>query len=101
MDRTVSFLGPYVRRIIDDELDALFDELPAILLDGPKGVGKTETAKQRARTVRRLDVTPERAVVEATEADAVDGFEHFGGEHGISRSLLATVPRSSRTSWSQ
>ncbi len=59
------FLGPYVRRIIDDDLDELGHQLPAILLDGPKGVGKTETARQRCRTVRRLDVGPDRAVVEA------------------------------------
>lgn len=59
------FLGPYVRRVIDDELDDLGSQLPAILLDGPKGVGKTETALQRCRTVRRLDFGPDRAVVEA------------------------------------
>ncbi len=43
-----------MRRVVDDELDELFAHLPAILLDGPKGVGKTETALQRARTVRRF-----------------------------------------------
>ena len=55
----------YVRRILDDELDELIPHLPAVLLDGPKGVGKTETALQRCRTVRRLDVDLDRAVVEA------------------------------------
>jgi hypothetical protein len=60
-----SFAGSYVRRVIDDELDELFAQLPAILLDGPKGVGKTATALQRCNTVRRLDVAAERAVVEA------------------------------------
>ncbi|HMU81159.1 MAG TPA: AAA family ATPase, partial [Microthrixaceae bacterium] len=56
-------MGPYQRRIIDDELDELFTQLPAILLDGPKGVGKTSTAEQRCVTVRRLDVEAERQVV--------------------------------------
>lgn len=38
----------YVRRIVDAELDDLFGEVPAIALDGPKGVGKTTTAERRA-----------------------------------------------------
>ncbi len=65
MDNAVSFGGGYVRRIVDDELDLLFAQLPAILLDGPKGVGKTATATQRCRTVRRMDAVADRAVVEA------------------------------------
>jgi predicted AAA+ superfamily ATPase len=42
---------PYVRRLIDDRLDARQPRLPAIALQGPKGVGKTATASQRAATV--------------------------------------------------
>ena len=38
----------YHRRLIDDELDELFTELPAIAIDGAKGVGKTSTAEERA-----------------------------------------------------
>lgn len=60
-----TFTASYVRRVIDDTLDALFAQLPAILLDGPKATGKTATALQRAATVRRFDVDAERAVVEA------------------------------------
>lgn len=40
----------YRRRIIDDTLDELFPHLAAIALEGAKGVGKTATATQRART---------------------------------------------------
>ena len=65
MDRTVSFAGPYVHRVVDDDLDELLPQLPAVLLDGPKGVGKTETAARRCRTVRRLDIGPEREIVAA------------------------------------
>lgn len=65
MEISAANQNDYTRRTIDDELDALFQELPAIVLDGPKGVGKTTTALQRARTVRRLDRTSELAVVEA------------------------------------
>ena len=36
----------YQRRILDDELDELMGSLPAIALEGPKGVGKTRTALQ-------------------------------------------------------
>ncbi len=45
----------YRRRVVDDELATLLPELPAIAIDGPKGVGKTATAMQHARTVYRLD----------------------------------------------
>lgn len=45
----------YRRRIVDDELDMLFAHLPAISLDGPKGVGKTATASSRAKTIFALD----------------------------------------------
>ncbi len=68
MTTAVDFLGTYVRRVIDDEIDDLFAQLPALLLDGPKGVGKTATATQRCRSVRRLDVASEREVVEADPA---------------------------------
>jgi predicted AAA+ superfamily ATPase len=60
-----SFTGAYQRRVIDRELDALFPSLPAVLLDGPKGVGKTATARQRCVTERRLDQPSEAAVVAA------------------------------------
>lgn len=50
----------YRHRIVDDELDELFTGLSAISLDGPKGVGKTETALQRARSIYQLDNGPER-----------------------------------------
>ena len=41
----------YVRRILDTELDELFDQVSAIAIDGPKGVGKTTTAEQRVASV--------------------------------------------------
>ena len=61
-----TFLGEYRRRIVDDELDYLTAELPALLLDGPKAVGKTETARQRAQTVVRLNRARERQLADAT-----------------------------------
>lgn len=46
---------PYLKRILDDELDEKTAEFSAISIEGPKGVGKTETAQRRAKTVYRLD----------------------------------------------
>lgn len=45
----------YIERLVDHELDELLPELPAIALDGPKGVGKTETLRRRARNTVALD----------------------------------------------
>lgn len=42
---------PYVRRIIDDEIDRRIEAFNAINIIGPKGCGKTRTAKERCRTV--------------------------------------------------
>lgn len=41
----------YIRRIIDDELDAREAAFNAINIIGPKGCGKTRTAKERCNTV--------------------------------------------------
>src|SRR5690606_25380040 len=57
----------YTRRIVDAELDEL-GSLPAIALDGAKGVGKTSTAEQRAVAHVRLDDEQLRAVVAADPA---------------------------------
>ena len=59
-------MSSYVARTVDTELDALFDDLPAILLDGPKAVGKTATAARRCTTVLRLD---DPVVAEVIHAD--------------------------------
>lgn len=60
-----SFQSGYVHRVVDSELDELIRALPAILLDGPKGVGKTATALQRAATVRRLDRAADHQILAA------------------------------------
>lgn len=55
----------YTERVVDDALDELIPELPAVLLDGAKGVGKTTTGLKRAKTVFRLDDRRHLQVVEA------------------------------------
>ena len=57
--------GTYVRRIVDDEIDVLLPGLPALALEGAKGVGKTATARRRAATAYRLDDRRERQIIEA------------------------------------
>lgn len=56
----------YSKRIVDAELDELLVDLSAVSLDGPRGVGKTTTALQRADTIFRLDDTD---ALEAVVAD--------------------------------
>ncbi|MGH8988235.1 MAG: ATP-binding protein [Acidimicrobiales bacterium] len=55
----------YIPRVVDAELDELSAQLPAIMLDGPKGVGKTTTAEQRSSTVFRLDNSETAELVRA------------------------------------
>lgn len=47
--------------------------LPALVLEGAKGVGKTATASRRAATVRRLDDPAQRSIAAAEPARLVDG----------------------------
>jgi len=61
----------YRRRLIDDDLDALMPDLPAIGIDGPKGVGKTATGLQRATTVLSLDDPVALSLVRADPARAL------------------------------
>ncbi|MBN8868348.1 MAG: ATP-binding protein [Solirubrobacterales bacterium] len=45
----------YLPRLVDLELDQRLTSSGAVLIDGPKGCGKTETATQRANSVVRFD----------------------------------------------
>lgn len=65
--------APYIRRIVDSELDELSVGLPAIAIEGPKAVGKTATALERAATIYRLDDDAERSIVEADPSRLVKG----------------------------
>jgi len=63
----------YRRRIIDETLDELLSGLAAISLDGAKGVGKTATGVERARTIVDLSVTRKRSLIEADDELAIQG----------------------------
>lgn len=51
--------------MLDDELDDLFTQVPAVAIDGPKGVGKTTTAEQHVEGLLRLDSRSAREAIEA------------------------------------
>ena len=46
----------YIPRVIDQELDELLKIAPFVVIEGPKAVGKTFSAIQRAKKVIRLDI---------------------------------------------
>ena len=55
MARRLEPFREYQRRVVDAELDELVPALPALSLEGPRGVGKTSTARRRSGTVVCLD----------------------------------------------
>jgi predicted AAA+ superfamily ATPase len=55
----------YRRRIIDEELDELLTELPAVSIEGAKAVGKTATASERADAIYLLEDPATRQLLEA------------------------------------
>ncbi|MCA1789491.1 MAG: DUF4143 domain-containing protein [Thioalkalivibrio sp.] len=57
----------YRLRVVDDELRDLLSSTGAVVIEGPKGCGKTETARQLASSEVRLDVDPN-----ARQAAAID-----------------------------
>ena len=54
----------YEKRLIDSILKEYVDELPAILLEGAKAVGKTETCKQLASTEYSMDNAAQRELLQ-------------------------------------
>ena len=63
----------YLPRLVDTELDELLPALPAISLEGPKAVGKTATALQRAGTVYRMDEPAQQAIAQADPRQVMHG----------------------------
>jgi predicted AAA+ superfamily ATPase len=57
----------YQPRIVDAELTAALEAVGAVLIEGPKACGKTETARQAARSEVRLDVDEGSRLAAATD----------------------------------
>ena len=66
-------MSDYIPRIIDGELDDLLSALAAIALEGPKGVGKTESATRRANTVWAMDDPAQHAIATADVGQLLKG----------------------------
>jgi predicted AAA+ superfamily ATPase len=64
----------YLPRMIDDRVERLFRELPALMLTGPRAAGKTTTARRHARTVVRLDREAEAIAFRADPDAALRGL---------------------------
>ena len=75
----------YLRRYIDEELDALLPSLHGIAIDGPKGVGKTVTASRRANRTFRVDEESSRNLLISAGKQAltsaptvlIDEWQHY------------------------
>lgn len=63
----------YRRRVVDSELDELIVGLPALVLEGAKGVGKTATASRRAETIHGLDDPVQRKIAIADPSRLLNG----------------------------
>jgi predicted AAA+ superfamily ATPase len=56
----------YIKRLIEDDLMGKMLASGAVLIKGPKSCGKTETAKQYAKSVLKMDQDPQVSVIMAT-----------------------------------
>src|SRR5215208_4834649 len=61
----------YSRRIADRELESRLQRIGAVLIEGPKACGKTETARQLAASEVRLDVDAGARAALAVEPELV------------------------------
>lgn len=64
----------YLPRVVDAHLTDLMQQLPALAIEGAKGVGKTETAKQQAKSALQLD-SPEQAEILAADPSILENWE--------------------------
>ncbi len=63
----------YRPRVVDGQLQRLLGQLPAVSIEGPRAVGKTWTARQRAGTVYNLDDPATLTLVTAEPGRLVSG----------------------------
>lgn len=62
---------PYLARLADQRLKDLLQDFPTVLINGPRAVGKTTTARQLAREVVQLDAPAQAAAFLADPDDAL------------------------------
>lgn len=85
----------YLPRLVDEQLDTLLAELPAIFLTGPRATGKTTTATRRAATIVRLDREAEAVAVRADPDAALRGLREpiLLDEWQVAPGVLGAVKR--------
>ena len=94
----------YQPRIVDTELDILSAGVPAISIEGPRAVGKTETALRRARTVHRLDDSARLAVIRGDPERLlvgeppilIDEWQRYPASWDLVRRRVDADPRTAR-----
>ena len=57
-EKLTGVMFDYRARVIDAELSERLTSIGAVLIEGPKGCGKTETALQQAKSSVRFDTDP-------------------------------------------
>ncbi|GIH72338.1 ATP-binding protein [Sphaerimonospora thailandensis] len=68
-------MNAYVPRLLDLELSEVLAAHPAVLVVGPRACGKTTTTRRLCRSVLRLDVPAQAAVVRADPDAALRGLD--------------------------
>jgi predicted AAA+ superfamily ATPase len=86
----------YLPRMVDSLLDELPEQLPGLMIIGPRAVGKTTTLARRANSIVRLDSSAEAV---AFEADPDAALRTYGepvllDEWQLIPQVLAAVKRS-------
>jgi predicted AAA+ superfamily ATPase len=81
-------MSDYISRTVDLELGELLGQLPAIAVDGAKGVGKTATASRRAGSIHALDDPGQRSLAIA------DPDRLLGGDRPVLLDEWQRVPES-------
>lgn len=92
---------PYRARLIDPVIDVLFEQLPALMLVGPRASGKTRTGERRAASVVRLEraleavafeVDPDAALRDRPEPVLLDEWQMTPGVLGAVRRAVDADP---------
>jgi predicted AAA+ superfamily ATPase len=88
-------VGTYVPRLLDSELREVLASHPAVLLVGPRACGKTTTTRRHCRSLLRLDVPSQAAVVRADPDAALRGLDEpiLIDEWQLAPEILGAVKR--------
>lgn len=73
MAPTPTSLATYRPRVVDTQLEAALEAIGAVLIEGPKACGKTETARRAARSEARMDTPAARQAYAVDPALVLDG----------------------------